>query len=131
MLININENKNPAVSLIPNDSYIRIYGFMRNKMGLEKTELLVYALVYSYFRNGESLTGTVDYIAAWVGNGRTAVSGALISLVDKGYITKAQRCSRGLRYVEYNVNPDALPDTSEHVGMLKLWREDKRKRQYM
>lgn len=131
MLININENKNPAVSLIPNDSYIRIYGFMRNKMGLEKTELLVYALVYSYFRNGESLTGTVDYIAAWVGCGRTAVSGALTSLVSKGYITKAQRCSRGLRYVEYNVNPDALPDSSEHVGMLKLWREDKRKRQYM
>ena len=131
MIVNVNDNKKNGQSLISADSYIRIYGFMRQSMGLEKTELLVYALVYSYFRNGDSLTGTIDYIAEWVGSGRSAVSAALASLVDKGYITKVQRCSRGLRYVEYNVNPDALPESSEHVGMLKLWREDKRKRQYM
>ena len=131
MFINTQQDKKTPAFTVPNDSYIRVYGFMRNKMGLEKTELLVYALVYSYFRNGESLTGTIEYVAAWVGCGRTAVSCALASLVDKGYITKTHRCSRGMRYVEYNVNPDALPSSSEHVGMLKLWREDKRKRQYM
>ena len=131
MIINFPTNKKQSMSLIPSDSYIRIYGFMRQRMGLEKTELLVYALVYSYFRNGESLTGTLDYIAEWVGSGKTAVTTALTSLVSKGYITKTPRCSRGLHYVEYNVNPDALPDSSEHTAMLKLWREDKRKQQYM
>ena len=131
MRINIPDNKKNIPELIPNDAYIRIYGFMRSQLGLEKTELLVYALVYSYFRNCESLCGSRDYIAEWVGSGRTAVDRAISSLIDKGYITKEPRCYRGLHYIEYNINVDALPVSSEHTNMLSMWREDKKKCQNM
>jgi predicted transcriptional regulator len=127
MRINICNNRKNDLELIPNDSYIRVYGFMRSKLGLEKTELLVYALIYSYFRNCESLSGSREYIAEWVGSGRTAVDRAISSLVEKGYITKEPRCYRGLHYIEYNVNVDALPPSSEHTNILSIWREDKKK----
>ena len=127
MRINVYSNTKNVTDLIPNDSYIRVYGFMRSQMGLEKTELLVYALIYSYFRNCESLSGSREYIAEWVGSGRTAVDRAIASLIKKGYITKESRCYRGLHYIEYNINVEALPTSSEHTGMLEMWREDKRK----
>ena len=127
MLINIYNNTKNAPSLIPNDSYIRVYGFMRSQLGLEKTELLVYALIYSYFRNCESLSGSREYIAEWVGSGRTAVDRAIASLLAKGYITKEPRCFRGLHYMEYNINVDSLPPSTEHTNMLRLAHEDKRK----
>ena len=131
MLINICNNTKSAPSLIPNDSYIRVYGFMRSQLGLEKTELLVYALIYSYFRNCESLSGSREYIAEWVGSGRTAVDRAIASLLAKGYITKEPRCFRGLHYMEYNINVDALPPSTEHTNMLRMAREDKKKAQNM
>ena len=131
MHINICNNTKNAPSLIPNDSYIRVYGFMRSQLGLEKTELLVYALIYSYFRNCESLSGSREYIAEWVGSGRTAVDKAIASLLAKGYITKEPRCFRGLHYIEYNINVDSLPPSTEHTNMLRMAREDKRKAQNM
>ena len=131
MHINICNNTKNAPSLIPNDSYIRVYGFMRSQLGLEKTELLVYALIYSYFRNCESLSGSREYIAEWVGSGRTAVDRAIASLLAKGYIIKEPRCFRGLHYIEYNIKVDSLPPSTEHTNMLRLAREDKKKAQNM
>ena len=132
MLMNIQTNnmrsnkKNPP-ELISADSYIKIYGFMRSSMNLEKTELLVYALVYSYFRNSTPFTASREYIAEWVGSGKSSVDRALTSLLEKGYITKVQRRQRGYSFIEYNINVASLPQSSAHYNILKLYEEDKRK----
>ena len=127
MLMSLNTNKKNPPELIPADSYIKIYGFMRSAMNLEKTELLVYALVYSYFRNSTPFTASREYIAEWVGSGKTAVDRALTNLVQKGYITKTPRRDRGYSFIEYNISVEALPPASEHYNILKLYNEDKRK----
>ena len=127
MRTNIASNKKRTPTLIPRDAYFRVWGFMRSELGLEKTELMVYALIYSYFRSATSFTASRDYISEWVGSGKSAVDVALASLLKKGYITKAQRCYRGMHYIEYNVNVDALPMTSEHFDIINMHREEKLK----
>ena len=127
MLMNYNTNRKNPPELIPADSYIKIYGFMRSAMNLEKTELLVYALVYSYFRNSMPFTASREYIAEWVGSGKTAVDRALSTLIDKGYIIKTTKRERGYTCIEYSINIEALPPASEHYNILKLYNEDKRK----
>lgn len=127
MHISIRTNKKNPPELISADSYIKIYGFMRSAMNLEKTELLVYALVYSYFRNSTPFTASREYIAEWVGSGKSAVDVAISKLIEKGYITKTQRCDRGYHGIEYSINIEALPPASEHYNILKLYKEDQRK----
>jgi len=124
MEVNVRSNKKKPPTLITGDSYIKIYGFMRSAMQLEKTELLVYALIYSYFRNSAPFTGSREYIAEWVGSGKSSVDIALKSLLEKGYISKAQRYERGYTYIEYGINVAALPPSDAHYNMIRLCRED-------
>lgn len=127
MIIRLNSNKKNPPELIQADSYIKIYGFMRSSLNLEKTELLVYALVYSYFRNSTPFTASREYIAEWVGSGKTAVDKALAALIERGYITKTHRRERGYNFIEYSINVETLPQSSAHYNILKLYEEDKRK----
>ena len=99
MEVNVRSNKKKPPTLITGDSYIKIYGFMRSAMQLEKTELLVYALIYSYFRNSAPFTGSREYIAEWVGSGKSSVDIALAALIERGYITKTHRRERGYNFI--------------------------------
>ena len=127
MILNVKTEKKGASGMIPDDSYIRIFGFMRNEMGLQKTELLTYALIYSYFRNCSSFNGTREYISKWVGSSHSAVESALNSLLKKGYITKTSERLRGHSVVAYTVNVEALPPCAEHDSMLRMCKEDNKR----
>lgn len=113
--------------MINSNAYFRIYGFMRSQMQLEKTELLVYALIYSYFRNATPFNASRAYISEWVGSCESAVDTALCALIKKGYINKGASYVRGIRVPEYYVNVDALPECDEHNYMLNVKRRDDRK----
>lgn len=113
--------------MINANSYFRIYGFMRSKMHLEKTELLVYALIYSYFRNATPFNASRTYIAEWVGCCENSIDTALKNLAAKGYIYKIPTFIRGVRVPSYQVNIDALPECDEHRYMLDIKRADDRK----
>lgn len=117
--------------LIPSESYFSIYGFMRSQMGLEKTELLVYALIYGYFRNSTPFTASRRYVCEWVGAGYTAVSEAIASLINKGYIRREARRERGINVIEYAVNIETLPPCVYHNNLIKIYNEDKRKYRIM
>lgn len=60
---------------------------MVSELGLSGTELLVYALVYSFSRTGY-FNGSRSYIAKRTGASLRSVDRALHSLVDKGYIIR-------------------------------------------
>ena len=114
-------------AIINSNSYFKVYGFMRSEMQLEKTELLVYALIYSYFRSSTPFNASRAYISEWVGSCQTATDNALRSLLKKGYIIKTTSSIRGIKVPEYSVNIDALPLCEEHNYMLSLKRSDDRK----
>ena len=85
-----------------NENYITIQGWMRNEFDLKGNELLVYALIYGFSQDGESkYTGSVGYIADWIGSSRQTVHNVLRSLTDKGLIYKDEQVLNGVKFCQY------------------------------
>ena len=115
--------------LLKEGAYLTVWGFMRKELRLEKTELLVYALIYGYFRNGETFTGTQRYISEWTGSGHSAVAKAINSLIEKGYIRKTRKKWGTVCIIEYSINVDALPRIPMHREMLDVSAIERRREQ--
>ena len=109
LCIEINKNKkSETLDMVDDESFIVIRGFMRTKLKLEKTELIVYAIIYGFHSNGHIFNGSVRFLCEWSGSGRTAVRSALASLVNKGYIIKHVKRINGIDFVEYSINKMAI-----------------------
>lgn len=68
-------------------NYIVIQGWMCNELGLKGNELLIYALIYGFSQDGESLfMGSRNYIAETFNISLPTVDKALNSLKDKNLI---------------------------------------------
>lgn len=104
-------------------SYYRVWGFMLTDLGLRGAELMTYALIYSYFRSGESFTGSRKYISAWTGCVMSTVDKALAGLVERGLISKGTSYVYGRRVSKYSIVPEALPPIDMHRGMLAACAE--------
>ena len=85
-----------------------VFYFMTDKLGLSKTELLVFALIYSFFNHSREYTGTRENICKRVNAKRSAVDDALRNLLNKGYITKRKVHKRGYIAVAYTVNEEVV-----------------------
>lgn len=81
-----------------NTSYV-IYGFMCERLGLGGSELLVYALIYSFSRSdAEVYFGSRDFLARATGLSLSTVARALSSLVEAGLIERCtEESARGTR----------------------------------
>ena len=90
--------------------FIKIWDFMLMDLGLEKTELLVYAIIFSMHRNYcECFMGTREYLQTWTNSCKSAVIKALTSLEEKKLITKEFRRYNNARKAVYFINTEALP----------------------
>lgn len=82
-------------------SYITIQDWMLN-LGLSSSELMAYAVVYSFGQDGKWFQGSASYLGWWMGTKRKAtVLEALSKLVEKGLIEKRERWDRGAHYCDY------------------------------
>ena len=71
------------------DNYVVIQGWMCNELDLKGTELLVFALVYGFSRDGASkFVGGRQYIAETFNISLPTVDKALRSLIHRGYLIK-------------------------------------------
>lgn len=85
-----------------NEHYITIMGFMRNELNLKGNELMVYALIYGFSQDDESdFTGSISYIAEWIGSTKQTVHNVLKSLSDKGLINKTESYRNGIKFCSY------------------------------
>lgn len=85
-----------------NEHYITILGFMRNELNLKGNELMVYALIYGFSQDDESeFTGSISYIAEWIGSTKQTVHNVLKSLSDKGLINKTESYRNGIKFCSY------------------------------
>ena len=104
LCIEINKNKKSEIpDLVEDDGFVMLHSFMRKELRLEKTELIVYAIIYGYSKGGKSFTGSIRYLSDWSGSGRSAVKAALASLVEKGYLSKTVNKINNIEYVEYKI----------------------------
>lgn len=117
--------KSETNEMVDDENFIVCWGFMRREMKLEKTELMVYAVIYGMYRTGEMYDGTVGYLSQWTGSGITAVRTALASLLKKEYITKKVTKFHNRDCVEYGINISKLPKIKMHERVHELNEEYK------
>ena len=84
------------------DNYIVIQGWMRNALQLKGNELMVYALIYGFSQDEESeFTGSIAYIAEWIGATKQTVHNTLKALQEKELIRKEVINHKGVRFCTY------------------------------
>ncbi len=96
------------------NNYITIPGFLRTRLDLKGSELIITALIYGYSQDGNSwFKGKAEYIAEWAGITDKNVLRCLKSLTEKGILekkevfvnNKAKRC-----YYRFNFECAELQD---------------------
>lgn len=98
------------------DSYVIVHKFMSCKLKLTGIELLTYATVYSYSKDGLGLfTGSASHIGEMFCTTRETVTRALGKLVDKGYILKEERFCKVGKACAYKINQKIIDDI-ENIG---------------
>lgn len=82
---------------IPDSNYIHIERWMY-KLGLSLAETAIYACIHGFCQDGIStFSGSVEYLQAWSGSGRSTVFAALKKMVEMKIIVK--------KYAEYKGKP--------------------------
>lgn len=73
------------------NNYIIIPGFLRTRLDLKGSELIITALIYGYSQDGNSwFMGKTEYIAEWAGITDKNVLRSLKSLTKKGILEKKE-----------------------------------------
>ena len=93
------------------ERYLKIWDFMLFDLDLKKTELFIYALIFSINYNYKDyFRGSRKYIQTWTGASLRAISYALSSLQKKDYIfAYVEKTKRGNRNA-YCINVTKLPE---------------------
>lgn len=82
-------------------NYITILEWMRD-LGLRGNELLTYAIIFSFSRDGEStFKGSASWVADWLGCSKGTALRVLNGLADKGLIEKVERWENNVKYCDY------------------------------
>lgn len=91
------------MSVVKDNNFIAIQGWMRTKLNLKGNELLIYALIYGFSQDGNSrFKGSRKYIAEWCGCSLDTVDRSLGSLINKGLLAKYPHTDdHGNRLVDY------------------------------
>lgn len=101
------------MSIVKNESYITIQGWMKNELNLGGYELMVYAIIYGFSQDQRSeFTGSRQYISDWCGCNVRTVQRTLNSLMDKKLITKTKTSSGTLKTCHYVANVPTCVKTS-------------------
>ncbi len=95
------------MSLVGSKNYINIQGWMVSEIGLSGNELLVYAIIYGFSQDGEGeFTGSLRYLMDWTGASKNTVMRALVSLEEKGLISKQKITTNGVALCKYKAISD-------------------------
>lgn len=97
------------MSRIKDENYYQISGWMLNRLELKGTELQVFAIIYGFSQDGETVfSGSLNYLSDWLGTSRPTTIKALKGLTDKGYILKEQLEINGVTFNRYRANMDII-----------------------
>lgn len=91
-----------ADSKVNRDNYIVVQGWMLTDLKLKGNELIIYACIYGFSQaEGQTFTGSLQYLADWTNSTKQGVLKALKSLVEKQYIVKKENYINGVKFCEY------------------------------
>lgn len=92
--------------MISNGTYITIQEWMRTDLKLSGNELIVYAIIYGFSQNKQGeFTGSVQYLADWVGCTKRTVTTILRKFVDEELVKKTVvQLDNNSKRVSYQAN---------------------------
>lgn len=92
--------------MISDGTYITIQGWMRTDLKLSGNELIVYAIIYGFSQNKQGeFTGSVQYLADWVGCTKRTVTTILRKFVDEELVKKTVvQLDNNSKRVSYQAN---------------------------
>lgn len=92
--------------MINDGTYITIQGWMRTDLKLSGNELIVYAIIYGFSQNKQGeFTGSVQYLADWVGCTKRTVTTILRKFVDEELVKKTVvQLDNNSKRVSYQAN---------------------------
>ena len=86
------------------NTYIVILGWMKD-LGLSLVERTVYAIIYGFTQDGETVFhGGRQYLADWCGCTTKTIDAALRELVDRKLLTKSEEYVGGVKFCHYSAN---------------------------
>ena len=78
-----------------NTDFLNIQGWMINELNLKGNELIIYALIYGFTKDGVSeFRGSRQYMADWTNSSVRSVQNVVNSLVNKGMIEKINHTNK-------------------------------------
>lgn len=94
--------------------YIVIQAPMVSKLNLSGNNLIIFALIHGYTKDGvHKFTGSIDYICKWTNLSRPSVIATLKALTLNGFINKEEEVVKGVKFCAYTTNYDALVEGSK------------------
>lgn len=82
-------------------TYVKVEDWML-ELGLKPGELLAYAVVYSFGKDGDWFQGSASYLGKWAATSRKhTILDTLSSLVQKGLLEKRERRVGGEKMCDY------------------------------
>ena len=92
-----------------NGQTITIQGWMVESGLLERNELLIYAIIYSYSQGGQGIYyGKKSYLMRWTGYKIRQVRYILLNLEKKELIKREKMIKSGVEYVCYSIVYDKI-----------------------
>lgn len=107
-----------AESKVNRDNYIVVQGWMLTDLKLKGNELIIYACIYGFSQaEGQTFTGSLQYLADWTNSTKQGVLKALKSLVEKQYIAKKENYINGVKFCEYRATKFNAPVNKVEQGV--------------
>ena len=99
------------------DSYVVLQRWMRTELGLKGNELTVYATIYGFSQDGESVyKGGYGYLADWTGLSENGARNIVKELVARGLLKELKTMVGGILVNQYVAVRNPVPETVPEDG---------------
>lgn len=89
--------------------YITILSPMVSKLKLSGNNLIIFALIHGFTKDGEhNFNGSLEYICQWTNLSKSTVIATLKALTDNGFINKTENFINNVKFCSYNTNYDKI-----------------------
>lgn len=107
------------MSKVKDENYYQISGWMINKLKLKGNALNIYAIIYGFTQDGESIfTGSRQYLCDFTGATKPTIDKALDELVDKQLIIKTTETINNVLFNKYRANLNFVDFTTGKETLL-------------
>ena len=112
-----------------NENYFTVQGWMINELKLSGNELNLYALIFGFSKDDNFYHGAMQYLADSIGVTKQSTLKLLKKLVEKNYIFKFERGSKGHKNCDYKINSEIVKNIcgkeslpQENLAVKKVYR---------